>query len=79
MSLMGEEGEESDAARRLRLSVRSQPGAVELEFLAVAGEGNLEDRLALAGEQSFEVAGEHDFSLQVATSPRRLGPAPEVP
>ena len=65
VSLVGDEGEESDAARRLRLSVRSQRGAVELEFLAVAGEGNLEDRLALAGEQSFEVAGEHDFSLRL--------------
>ena len=65
VSLMGDEGEESDAARRLRLSVRSQHGAVELEFLAVAGEGNLEDRLALAGEQSFEIAGEQDFSLRL--------------
>ena len=65
VSLMGNEGEESGPPRRLRLSVRSQRGAVELEFLAVAGEGNLEDRLALAGEQSFEIAGEHDFSLRL--------------
>ncbi len=65
VSLMGDEGEEPGPARRLRLSVRSQRDAVELEFLAVAGEGNLEDRLALAGEQSFEIAGEHDFSLRL--------------
>ena len=65
VSLMGDEGEEPGPPRRLRLSVRSQRGAVELEFLAVAGEGNLEDRLALAGEQSFEIAGEHDFSLRL--------------
>ena len=65
VSLMGDEGEESGPARRLRLSARSQRDTVELEFLAVAGEGNLEDRLALAGEQSFEVAGEHDFSLRL--------------
>ena len=65
VSLMGDEGEESGPPRRLRLSVRSQRGAVELEFLAVAGEGNLEDRLTLAGEQSFEIAGEHDFSLRL--------------
>ena len=65
VSLMGDEGEESGPARRLRLSARSQRDTVELEFLAVAGEGNLEDRLALAGEQSFEVAGEQDFSLRL--------------
>ncbi len=65
VSLMGDEGEDSGPPRRLRLSVRSRRGAVELEFLAVAGEGNLEDRLALAGEQSFEIAGEHDFSLRL--------------
>ena len=65
VSLMGDEERESGAARRLRLSARSQRDTVELEFLAVAGEGNLEDRLALAGEQSFEVAGEQDFSLRL--------------
>ena len=65
VSLMGDEGEGPGPARRLRLSVRSQRDAVELEFLAVAGEGNLEDRLALAGEQSFEIAGEQDFSLRL--------------
>ena len=65
VSLMGEEGGETDPARRLRLSVRSQRGAVELEFLAVAGEGNLEDRMALAGEQSVEIEADHDFSLRL--------------
>ena len=71
VSLMGEggaggaEGGEGDPARRLRLSVRSEHGAAELEFLAVSGEGNLEDRMALAGEHSVEIEAEHDFSLRL--------------
>ena len=67
VSLMGGEDEDEDGAadRRLRLSVRSDKGGTELEFLAVAGEGNLEDRIALAGEHSVEIAGEHDFSLRL--------------
>ena len=79
VSLMGDEGEESDAARRLRLSVRSQHGAVELEFLAVAGEGNLEDRLALAGEQSFRGSGRARLFTAAVASPGCFCQAPEVP
>ena len=66
VSLMGDEADESGPSRRLRLSVRSVRGAVELEFLAVAGaEGNLEDRMAIVGEQSLEIAAEHDLSLRL--------------
>ncbi len=65
LSLMGEEGDDVREGRRLRLSVRSVPGAAELEFLAVAGEGNIEDRMALAGEHSVEIPSEHDFSLRL--------------
>ena len=69
VSLMGEEGEadadDDGPARRLRLSVRSERGAAELEFLAVSGGGNLEDRIALAGEQSVEIEAQHDFSLRL--------------
>ena len=65
VSLMGDEADESGPTRRLRLSVRSVPGAAELEFLTVAGEGNLEDRLALVGEQPVEIAAGHDLSLRL--------------
>ncbi len=65
VSLMGDQGDEPGPPRRLRLSVRSERGAAELEFLAVAGEGNLEDRMALAGQQPIEIAGENDFSLRL--------------
>ena len=65
VSLMGDEGEEAVPVRRLRLSVRSERGSAELELAAVAGEGNLEDRLAVSGEPSVEIAAEHDFSLRL--------------
>ena len=65
LSLLGEEGDEAGEGRRLRLSVRSVPGAAELEFLAASGEGNIEDRMALVGEHSVEIPTEHDFSLRL--------------
>ncbi len=71
VSLMGDggaggaEGDPDGPARRLRLSVRAERGAAELEFLAVSGEGNLEDRMALAGEHSVEIEADHDFSLRL--------------
>ena len=66
VSLMGEEGGSDDGPpRRLRLGVRLERGAAELEFLAASGEGNLEDRMALAAEQSVEIEAQHDFSLRL--------------
>ncbi len=65
VSLMGDEGDADGPARRLRLSVRFERGAAELEFLAVSGGGNLEDRMALAAEQSVEIEAQHDFSLRL--------------
>ena len=65
VSLMGEESAAAAPARRLRLGVRSERGAAELEFLAVSGEGNLEDRMTLAGEHSVEIGARQDFSLRL--------------
>ena len=65
VSLMGDEGGADGPARRLRLGVRLEREAAELEFLAVAGEGNLEDRMALAAEQSVEIEAQRDFSLRL--------------
>ena len=60
--------------RRLRVTARADSGAAELEFLAVAGEGNIEDRLTLVGGRPSEEAAEHEFSLRllhhIATSVR---------
>ena len=65
VSLLGEGDSADGPARRLRLSVRSERAAAELEFLAVSGEGNLEDRMALSGEQSVEIGAQQDFSLRL--------------
>ena len=69
VSLMGDEGAaeggDEGPARRLRLGVRLERDAAELEFLAVSGEGNIEDRMALAAEQSVEIEAQHDFSLRL--------------
>ena len=50
--------------RRLRVTARAEAGGVEMEFLAVAGEGNIEDRMAFLGGGA-EVPVERDFSLRL--------------
>ena len=57
--------DEALAARRLRVTARAESGGAELEFLAATGEGNIEDRMALAGGRAAEVPVEHDFSLRL--------------
>ena len=58
---------EDDAygVRRLRVTARAEAGAAELEFLAAAGEGNIEDRMAFIGGNVTEVPVERDFSLRL--------------
>ncbi len=58
---------EADAygVRRLRVTARAEAGAAELEFLAAAGEGNIEDRMAFIGGNVTEVPVERDFSLRL--------------
>ena len=51
--------------RRLRVTARAESGGADLEFLAAAGEGNIEDRMALVGGRAAEVPIEHDFSLRL--------------
>ena len=65
VSLMGDEGGADGPTRRLRLGVRLERETAELEFLAAPGEGNLEDRMALAAEQSVEIEAQRDFSLRL--------------
>ena len=59
------EGVEGDGSRRLRLVVRPSRDGAEMEFVASFGEGNLEDRLALIGEQPAEGPVEHEISLRL--------------
>ncbi len=62
-----EQTKEDDALgeRRLRVTARAESGGAELEFLAVTGEGNIEDRLALLGGRAAEVPLERDVSLRL--------------
>ncbi|MYI66709.1 MAG: hypothetical protein F4107_12380, partial [Gemmatimonadetes bacterium] len=68
------EGDDAFGPRRLRVTARSEGGGAELEFLAAAGEGNIEDRMAFVGTHAAEMPVEQDFSLRllrhVATSVR---------
>ena len=50
--------------RRVRLSHKEDGGAV-LEFVAASGEDNLQDRIALLGEQTGETSVEREVSLRL--------------
>ncbi len=50
--------------RRLLVIARADREAADLEFIAASGEGNLEDRMALAGEP-IEASPERDVSLRL--------------
>ncbi len=63
LSILLQSGGDERADGVPRLIVNARPGeAVELEFLAVIDEGNLEDRLAHLNEQA-EVPEEHQISF----------------
>ena len=62
--LREDEGGEETHTRRLIILARHAAGTMELEFLAVFEEENLEDRLAYLNEQG-EVADERELSLRL--------------
>ncbi len=57
--------ETRDEARRLRVVVRVHRDAIDLEFVAAAGETNIEDRIAVLQEARAEMAMEHEVSLRL--------------
>ena len=60
-----EDAGEPDRKRRLRLvAARAEDGAV-LEFVVAPGRENIEDRLALLGEEGDETGIEHEVSLRL--------------
>ena len=63
--VLDEVAEDAYGVRRLRVTARAEAGAAELEFLAAAGEGNIEDRMAFIGGNVTEVPVERDFSLRL--------------
>ena len=58
-----------DAARpgpqSLLLTARKEEGRAVLEFVAAPGDGNLEDRIALLGEDTAETPAEREVSLRL--------------
>ncbi|MCE2452509.1 MAG: hypothetical protein J4F48_06650 [Nitrospinae bacterium] len=66
LTLLGpDEGEEQNG-RSLALLAKKDGGAAVLEFIAAAGEAeNLEDRVALLGEQTEEAQMEEEVSLRL--------------
>ena len=65
-SLITEAGDELDKGppRRLVVSARAAGGGAELEFVSVAGEGNLEDHLSFMGNKT-EIAESREISFRL--------------
>ena len=63
LSLMDHHDDDA-GPRRLLVIARADREAADLEFIAASGEGNLEDRMALAGEP-MESSPEQDVSLRL--------------
>ncbi len=61
----GEEGEANGEMRRLRLAVRAGREEIEMEFVAVAGDTNIEDRLSLLSEEALLAESERNLSLRL--------------
>ena len=59
------ESEPEQRRRRLRLLAYEEEGGAVLEFVVASGGENLEDRVALLGEQADESPGEREVSLRL--------------
>ena len=65
LTLMQKDEAGEEPARRLLLSVCKEDDSAILEFIALMGEGNIQDRLALLGEQVQEDLVEREVSLRL--------------
>ena len=65
LTLMHDDDEHDHAPRRLQLTVHKQDGGAVLEFIAAAGDANLEDRIALLNERLDETSPEREVSLRL--------------
>ncbi|MXW64993.1 MAG: hypothetical protein F4Y00_08695 [Bacteroidetes bacterium SB0662_bin_6] len=60
-----DEGKEKDGQRRLLLAARKESDEAILEFVASSGEENLQDQMALLGEQTAGAPVEREISLRL--------------
>ena len=66
LTLVGQdEDREEHARRRLLLQARREAGGAVLEFIAAAGEENLQDRMELLAERPDDVLMEREVSLRL--------------
>ncbi len=66
LTLVGrDEAGEGKRQRRLRLTARKEGGGALLEFVAVVGNENIEDSMALLGTGPVEAPDEHEISLRL--------------
>ena len=66
LTLIGQdEDREERARRRLLLRARKEAGGAVLEFIAAAGEENLQDRIGLLAERPDDVLMEREVSLRL--------------
>ena len=65
LTLLQHDEEKSKHERRLLLVAHKEGGKAVLEFIAAAGDENLQDRIALLGEQSDVSSGEWEVSLRL--------------
>ncbi len=63
LSLLPQDDEAAGEKRRLRVTARGNRETAELEFAAVVGEGNIEDRMTLLGE--WAESDERELSLRL--------------
>ena len=59
------DGDTRAGRRSLSLTARKEEGRAVLEVVAAPGEGNLEDRIALLGEDASETLAEREVSLRL--------------
>ena len=65
LTLIEGEGDGVKRERRLLVMVRKEEGGAVLELVAASGEDNLQDRIALLGEQAGETPVEREVSLRL--------------
>ena len=65
LTLLGEQESKKGERRRLLLSARQEEEAWVLDFIASGGRDNLEDKMALLGEQDTGGFAEQDVSLRM--------------
>jgi len=61
----GDAGRETSERRRLLLQARKEAGGAVLEFIAAAGEENLQDRMGLLADRPDDVLMEREVSLRL--------------